>query len=110
MRPSPSYIQVEDYHTYYVASGVLVHNKCGMNNNEATAAAKKLGYTKVKGASMHGNAVFTNSKASRALRYITADADVHSGGVWKAAKSIADLGSKATRSGTYDALLEWIAP
>lgn len=25
--------QVEDYHTYYVASGVLVHNKCGLSKN-----------------------------------------------------------------------------
>ena len=101
---------VEDYHTYYVSDvGVLVHNKCGMNNSEATAAAKELGYTKVSGASSHGNAVFTNSKAPRAVRYITADVDVHSGGVWKAAKSIADLGSKTTRSGTYNAFLEWIA-
>ena len=24
---------VEDYHTYYVASGVLVHNKCVVNEN-----------------------------------------------------------------------------
>ena len=87
-----------------------MHNKCGMNNSEATAAAKKLGYTKVNGATSHGNAVFTNPKASNALRYITADADVHSGGVWKAANSIVNLGSKATRSGTYNALLEWIAP
>ena len=102
--------QVKDYHTYYVASGVLVHNSCRMNNKEATAAAKKLGYTRVNGASSHGNAVFTNSKAARALRYITADADSHIGGVWKAADTIVNLGSKATRSGTYNALLEWIAP
>lgn len=102
--------QVEDYHTYYVSIGVLVHNSCGMNNKEATAAAKKLGYTKVKGASSHGNAVFTNSKAARTLRYITADVDSHIGGVWKGADTIANLGSKATRSGTYNALLEWIAP
>ncbi len=102
--------QVEDYHTYYVAdSCVLVHNICGMTNAEATAAAKELGYKRVPGVSSHGNAVFENTKASRILRYITADADVHSGGVWKAADSIAPLGSKATRSGTYDKYLRWIA-
>ena len=102
--------QVEDYHTYFVANGVLVHNKCGMTNKKATVAAKELGYSKVPNTSSHGNAVFTNSKAPRSLRYITADADVHSGGVWKAADTIANLGSKATRSGTYNALLEWLAP
>lgn len=102
---------VSDYHTYYVAStGVLVHNRCGMNNVDATEAAKKLGYSKVRGASVHGNAVFTNPKANRVLRFITADVDGHVGGVWKAADSIKNLGSKVTRSGTYNALLEWIAP
>ena len=102
--------QVEDFHTYYVASGVLVHNSCGMTNKEATDAAKKLGYSRVKGATSHGKAVFENPKAVKALRFITADADSHIGGVWKAADTIEHLGSKATRSGTYNALLEWIGP
>lgn len=53
--------------------------------------------------------MFTNPKASEALRYITPDVDAHSGGVWKAANTIRNLGSKITRSGTYDALLRWIA-
>lgn len=87
-----------------------MHNKCGMSNKEATTAAKELGYSKVTGASSHGNAVFTNPKAAKAVRFITSDADGHLGGVWKAADTIANLGSKATRSGTYDALLRWIAP
>ena len=73
-------------------------------------AAERLGYSKVNNVSSHGNSVFTNAKARKALRYITADADVHSGGVWKAADSIANLGSKATRSGTFDEWLRWIAP
>ena len=103
--------QVEDYHTYYVTdTGILVHNKCGMTNREATSAANSLGYSKVPNATSHGNAVFTNPKATRALRYITADVDGHVGGVWKAADTISNLGSKSTRSGTYNALLEWIAP
>ena len=102
---------VEDYHTYYVTEhGVLVHNKCGMTNKEATTAAKELGYSKVPNVSVHGNAVFKNPKAGKALQYITADADSHIGGVWKAADTIAHLGSKATRSGTFNALLEWIGP
>ena len=100
--------QVEDYHTYYIASGVLVHNSCGMTNSDAKRAAEKLGYRKVSGVSSHGNAIFVNPKAPRALRYITADADVHSGGVWKAADSIAKLGSDTTRTGTYDEFLRWI--
>ena len=33
--------QVEDYHTYYVASGVLVHNKCNdYNHSDTTGSAK----------------------------------------------------------------------
>ena len=103
--------QVEDYHTYYVTEhGLLVHNRCGMTNKEATVAASKLGYRKVPNVSSHGNAVFTNPKSAKAVRFITADADIHIGGVWKAADSIANLGSKTTRSGTYDELLRWIAP
>ncbi len=38
--------QVEDYHTYYVASGVLVHNECGKYNesdSSGTARAPKKG-------------------------------------------------------------------
>ena len=60
--------QVADYHTYYVASGVLVHNICNMNNKQAAAAAKDLGYSKVNGVTSHGNAVFKNTKAPKALR------------------------------------------
>lgn len=81
-----------------------------MNNKQVAAAAKDLGYSKVNGVTSHGNAVFKNTKAPKALKYITVDADAHSGGVWKAADTIRNLGSKATRSGTYNALLEWIAP
>ena len=104
--------QVADFHTYYVSgTGVLVHNSCtGMTNKEAAAAAKELGYTKVNGVTAHGKSVFTNAKAPRDLRYITADVDGHSGGVWKAADTIEHLLSKATRSGTYDKALRWIAP
>ena len=102
--------EVEDFHTYYVGdTGVLVHNKC-LSNAEARAAAEKLGYKKVNGQFSHGKAIFENPKASAQLRYITADVDQHSGGVWKAASSIRNLASKATRSGTYDELLRWIAP
>ena len=41
-------------------------------------------------------------------KYISPDADDHSGGAWKGASSIANLASKKTRSGTYDAELNRI--
>ena len=65
---------------------------------EAVVEATRLGYSKVNGTSS-GQAVFYNSKTGL---YITRDVDGHNGGAWKAAKSIADLGSKGTRKGTYD--------
>ena len=103
--------EVEDFHTYYVGSAsVLVHNKCknALTNKQAEEAAKKLGYTKAKNISSHGQAVFKNPSAQRMMRYISADVDLHSGGVWKAAATIRDLESKATRTGTFDALLRWL--
>ena len=103
--------EVEDFHTYHVGSAsVLVHNKCknALTNKQAEEAAKKLGYTKVKNISSHGQAVFKNPSAQRMMRYISADVDLHSGGVWKAAATIRDLESKATRTGTFDALLRWL--
>ena len=97
--------EVEDFHTYYVSeSNVLVHNSC----KEVEAVAEKLGYSKVKGQQSHGQAIFTNKKAPRELRYITPDLDSHNGGYWKAASSIKNLGSKTTRSGTYDMFLRRI--
>lgn len=103
--------EVEDFHTYYVSnSSILVHNMCEMNNKQATEAAKKLGYKKTTGNSSHGKAVFKNPKAPRSKRYITVDVDGHNGGVWKAASSIKNLGSRTTRSGTYDISLRRIGP
>ena len=104
--PETTYnFEVEDFHTYFVSeSNVLVHNRC----KEVEAVAKKLGYSKVKGQQSHGQAVFANKKASRELRFITPDLDSHNGGYWKAASSIKNLGSKTTRSGTYDMFLRRI--
>ena len=104
--PETTYnFEVEDFHTYFVSdSNVLVHNSC----KEVEAVAKKLGYSKVKGQQSHGQAVFANKKASRELRFITPDLDSHNGGYWKAASSIKNLGSKTTRSGTYDMFLRRI--
>lgn len=94
--------EVEDLHTYFVGrSLILVHNAC---ENPADVA-KELGYNKVKGRKLHGQAIFQNSKAKRSMRYISRDIDNHNGGYWKAAKSINDLGSRATRTGTFDKYL-----
>ena len=52
---------------------------------------------------IRGQAIFTDGR-----RFITRDIDAHAGGVWKMADSAEGLGSKATRSGTYDADLNLI--
>ncbi|WP_237712661.1 toxin C-terminal domain-containing protein [Pectobacterium brasiliense] len=49
-----------------------------------------------------------NKKAPRDVRYITPDVDGHNGGFWKGADSVKNLGSRKTRSGTYDANLNRI--
>ena len=64
---------------------------------QATAAAEKLGYAKTNELSS-GQAVYKKGKS-----YITRDVDGHNGGAWKRASSVANLGSKATRDGTYNA-------
>jgi Novel toxin 21 len=66
---------------------------------QATAAAEKLGYTKTNELSS-GQAVYKKGNS-----YITRDVDGHNGGAWKRASSVANLGSKATRDGTYNANL-----
>ena len=106
--PETTYnLEVEDFHTYYVGEySVCVHNVgC---NKEVEKVAKELGYSKVKGQQSHGQAIFTNKKAPSEVRYITADIDSHNGGFWKGASSIEKLGSKSTRSGTYDRFLRRI--
>ncbi|MGN3395969.1 toxin C-terminal domain-containing protein [Enterococcus gallinarum] len=58
-----------------------------------------MGYIKTNERS-HGQPVFKNTK--RKPKYITPDVDSHNGGTWKGADNVKDLGSKDTRSGTYD--------
>jgi hypothetical protein len=70
-----------------------------MTSKEATDAANLLGYQKTSELS-HGQPVYSNPKGQP--KYITPDVDSHSGGVWKGANTIEGLGSKTTRSGTYD--------
>ncbi|WP_208592648.1 SAR2788 family putative toxin [Gracilibacillus suaedae] len=72
----------------------------------AKSAAKDLGYSITKYRS-HGQKVFKRSKG-KGPKYITVDKDGHNGGVWKGATTIKNLGSKKTRSGTYDANLKRI--
>lgn len=67
-----------------------------LKGNLANEAAEKLGYVKTNYRS-HGQPVY-----KRKNRYITPDVDSHNGGVWKMADSIANLGSKTKRMGTYD--------
>ncbi|SAY51408.1 toxin C-terminal domain-containing protein [Neisseria weaveri] len=69
----------------------------------ATRAAEKLGYKKT-GQISNGQAVYEATKSAKVkgLPYITPDVDSHKGGAWKAAKTVAALGSKQTRLGTYN--------
>ncbi|MGC4070550.1 MAG: toxin C-terminal domain-containing protein [Polyangiaceae bacterium] len=78
------------------------HGPVYKTDKEAEAAASKLGFKKIKEKS-HGQAVFSDGK-----RFISRDVDGHNGGAWKMAKSARALGSKSTRSGTYDANLNRI--
>ena len=72
------------------------------NTQEATAAARNLGFSKTNFHS-HGQPVFKKGN-----RYITPDVDSHSGGTWKMADSVRNLNSKNTRLGTFDENLNWI--
>ena len=96
--------EVEDYHTYYVGDfdGILVHNDCSGTNKSTKNLAKELGYSKVRGQQSHGKAIYYNPKATVDMRYISYDGTSHNGGTWRAASSIADLGSKTTRTGTFN--------
>jgi len=75
-----------------------------LTNSQAGDLAKWLGYTKTKFQSSN-QAVFTNGK-----NFITQDIKSHNGGTWKMASTVKDLGSKNTRTGTFNHLLEWIGP
>lgn len=72
----------------------------------AASAAKSLGYSATKFTS-HGKKIFVKNKKG-GPKYISPDKDGHNGGVWKGASSVKNLGSKKTRSGTYDSNLKRI--
>ncbi|MBY4612214.1 hemagglutinin repeat-containing protein [Rhizobium redzepovicii] len=72
-------------------------------NSEAKIAATALGFVKINDTTHGGQPVFKKGNL-----YITRDLDGHNGGAWKMATSIKNLGSKATRLGTYDTNLNRI--
>ena len=78
---------------------------------EATKAAEALGFKKVPNQYVHGEAVYYNPKTKTYISRDVGSGDgngAHNGGVWKQAESIADLGRKETRLGTFDANLNKI--
>ncbi|MEK3822213.1 SAR2788 family putative toxin [Cytobacillus sp. FSL W8-0315] len=77
------------------------------NESVAKAVAKELGYSEVKGQYSHGAKIYLRGKG-KGPKYISRDKDGHIGGAWKGATSIKNLGSKKTRSGTYDIELKRI--
>lgn len=84
-------------------TGSIVKEPVYKTTQEATAAAKVLGYRKINETVHGGQAVYRKGKF-----YITRDLDGHNGGAWKMATSVADLGKKETRRGTYDVNLQRI--
>ena len=106
-------LTVADWHTYFVkgdkaeTEGVWVHNECPprktpstpvyRNDSEAYAAAKELGYRKIKERTRNDAAIFKKGNS-----YISRDKDGHNGGAWKEASSPEKLNKKETRNGTFD--------
>ena len=106
-------LTVADWHTYFVkgnraeTEGVWVHNDCSSrktpstpiyeDDSEAYAAAKELGYRKIKERTRNDAAIFKKGKS-----YISRDVDSHNGGAWKEASSPKKLNRKETRNGTFD--------
>ena len=106
-------LTVADWHTYFVkgdkaeTEGVWVHNECPprktpstpvyRNDSEAYAAAKELGYRKIKERTRNNAAIFKKGNS-----YISRDKDGHNGGAWKEASSPEKLNKKETRNGTFD--------
>jgi hypothetical protein len=71
---------------------------------QATQMANRVGYQPIN-QTLRGQRVFSNGK-----NFIVQDIDSHSGGLWKMADTIKALGSKTTRTGTYDFDLNYIGP
>jgi hypothetical protein len=112
-------LTIQDLHTYFVLVGgtaVLVHNDYPvplpnqktrgktqlLTHDQTDDLAKYLGYRATKG-KIKGQTIYTNGKS-----FISQDVDTHNGGTWKTAKKEKDLGSKSTRGGTTDPLLNVI--
>ena len=114
LEPLQAYnLTVADWHTYFVkgdkaeTEGVWFHNECPprktpstpvyRNDSEAYAAAKELGYRKIKERTRNDAAIFKKGNS-----YISRDKDGHNGGAWKEASSPEKLNKKETRNGTFD--------
>jgi hypothetical protein len=86
-------------------AGIIVGRAAGpvyKTTKEATAAAQKLGYQKIK-ETIRGEAIYRKGSS-----FITRDATAHKRGAWKMADSVKALGSKETRLGTFDQNLKRI--
>jgi hypothetical protein len=91
-RRSPNRMDVAGKNTTRVSNvGAILKT-----NAEAKTVAEKLGFKKTKFTS-DGQAVFFDGKY-----YITRDVTGHKGGAFKGATSVEALGSKTTRTGTFD--------
>lgn len=75
-----------------------------LTNAQVTDLADYLGFRST-GQRLRGQTIFRDGN-----RYIVQDIDAHSGGVFKMADSVRGLGSKSTRTGTYDEQLNRIGP
>ncbi|WP_428555644.1 toxin C-terminal domain-containing protein [Pseudomonas edaphica] len=95
--PEDSKVSRKDFRSSYRASRAG-QTEVGHGKINLSPFCKKINET-VHG----GQAVF-----KRGNLYITRDLDGHNGGAWKAAKSVKDLGSRETRSGTFDVNMERI--
>ncbi|MDD4928803.1 MAG: toxin C-terminal domain-containing protein [Gallionella sp.] len=83
--------------------GRLLAESVFKTTKAAMAAAEELGFSRINDTVHGGQAVF-----KRGSDFITRDLDGHNGGAWKMADSVKALGSKNTRSGTYDRSLNRI--
>lgn len=90
-----------------VLKGARLAAKAGasrLTNAQATDLAGWLGFRST-GRHLRRERVFTDGK-----RFIVQDTTSHTGGMWKMAKTDKALGSRTTRTGTYDEQLNYIGP
>ena len=115
-------LTVDTDHTYFVGeTNMWVHNVCGLRaakgevfyktTKDATKAAAELGFVKTK-FKVHDEVVYYNKKLKQFISRDVGSGDgngADSGGVWKVATSVSNLGAKKTRTGTADSALNIFA-